>query len=398
MFVGDISSIRKLYDGNTANEYFYEIQKELKKQKIEYNEIVFPGYNLKDYKKLIKSQIPLESYITFTDFFNLGKIKNKDEFKAYIKLFEYPNYQLYSLAFFYNVSKKMLEKIKPNKIILTCSYTIKYAMIVAAKELGIETIELQHGSITEDSKGYFLNGVKKYVLPDYFISYSKEEEELLTKKSFFGKLQMLPLGCPRYDFLNDYKTNKKEFIEKYNISKDKKILFWATQPNDKSSTLLKEDSMNVECVFSTLQKKKDWFLIIKLHPRENYRESKKIYELINEKYNIDYLLLESNQEITYDCIYVANATIIKHTTVGMESILMNKPVINFELVKNLPLNLFTELSSKLIIKKKKDLSKYLNLVLDYKYIKLFKKERKIYVKNHFANFGSSSKKIVEHIK
>ncbi len=58
----------------------------------------------------------------------------------------------------YNFYNKLLEKRKPKQIILVCSYGYKMALVAASKKTGIETIELQHGTINKYHLGYSYPG------------------------------------------------------------------------------------------------------------------------------------------------------------------------------------------------------------------------------------------------
>jgi len=256
-------------------------------------------------------------------------------------------------------------------------------------------IELQHGVITPgDGYCYSKKLKNKIELPDYLITYGEYEKDLLTKKSIWNEDQIKALGCPRYDFLAYYKADKNKLKEKLKIPTNKKILFWPTQTHDSVMSKNYENELNSEEVFSTMKSNFDWFLIIKLHPNENYNKSYKFYSKYILKYNLDnVLILESDFISTYDCIFISNAVLIKHSTVGMESILLKKPVINFELKISWNLDIFKNLKTCLIIKEKGNLNKYLNTVTRLSYLRLFFKERDLFYKKHFANFGNSVEKV-----
>ncbi|OVE74922.1 hypothetical protein BVX95_00660 [archaeon D22] len=391
LFLGDPNYIKKLHNKKIASEYFEPIQDELTKSKISHNEIIFPGHKMSDIKKLNSKQVPLEYLITGQDFFKFSSL-DKKEFKAYLSLFQYSKIHKYTLNFFYNLGKKILSRIKPKIIILACSYTLKYSWVLAAKELGITTIEVQHGNINSDSKGYFKKGNKNYQAPDYFISFSDTDKMTLLKDGIFTSNQIVSLGSPRYDFLNSY--NKRIDVSRYGIQ-NKKIIFWPTQP---IRFLNGEGEKIINCVFKSLPKLTGYHLIIKMHPKETDLDQqfyKKIAKIHNAQ---NFTLLSHDDELTYDCISTSSVVILKNTTVGIESILMGKPVINFNISKGLPLTPFNDLKSKLLAKNSSQLEAAIKLSQKNSYKKVFLEERFKFINKYFTNLGNSSEKIVMFIE
>lgn len=55
----------------------------------------------------------------------------------------------------YSYYLKLLQKRKPKKILLVSAYTNKKAIVAAAKSLGIESVEIQHGVINNHEIGYY---------------------------------------------------------------------------------------------------------------------------------------------------------------------------------------------------------------------------------------------------
>jgi hypothetical protein len=322
--------------------------------------------------------------LKFNIFFRNNNIKNKLDYFIY-----------------YYIFLNMLEKLKPKKIIFTCYYGINYSLVVAAKDLEIKTIELQHGIITPNHPGYIYpkKYKNKFTLPDYLITYGNYEKELLIKHSIWDEKQVIPLGCPRYDFLANYKIDKDKLKEKLGIPKDNKILFWATQTHCPSMIENGENKLNAKETFKAIKKNKDWFLLIKFHPAENQNKSLKFYNYYKKKYKLNRcMILKYDVFNTYDFITLSDCVILKHSVVGKETILMNKPIINFSFKNDKHLMEYKILKSSLLIKKDNDLNKFLRLIKTEQYKKIFSKEREIYLKRHFSNFGNATQKIIDFIK
>ncbi len=83
----------------------------------------------------------------------------------------------YSLKYY----TRLLEQRRPKKIFLVVSYSwYKRALICAAKKLGIETVELQHGTFSPYHLGYNFPGVKTGIecFPDSFYTFGDYWNEL----------------------------------------------------------------------------------------------------------------------------------------------------------------------------------------------------------------------------
>lgn len=78
----------------------------------------------------------------------------------------------------------LFKVIQPKKLFVVCSYG-KEAAISAAKDLGIKTIELQHGTMSSEHLGYHFPGGKKEYFPDEFWAFGE----------FWLKNTALPIKC-----------------------------------------------------------------------------------------------------------------------------------------------------------------------------------------------------------
>ena len=276
-----------------------------------------------------------------------------------------------------------------------------YSLIAASKYFeNCKVVALQHGIIHENHFGYIFpkSEKKEHFFPNALISYGEYEKQLLTKKSIWKPDSIIPLGCPRYDFIKKIKPNKT-LRNKLKIEYNKKILFWPTQTHDELMTENGEWAASTDAVFKAMKNNPEWFLLIKLHPGENVKFSLKFYQKYKSKYKVSNVeILEFSQMHTFDSVALSDAVITKHSTVGLEALLMNKPVINLELKKSWDLSQFKELKSNLIVKKASDLNTFLKIIQTNKYKELFEKEVRKYISKHFSNWGNATNKISQLIK
>ncbi len=94
----------------------------------------------------------------------------------------------YSLKYY----TRLLERRRPEKIFLVVSYSwYKRALICAAKKLGIETVELQHGTFSPYHLGYNFPGVKTNIecFPDSFYTFGDYWNELAALPIAAGKIK-----------------------------------------------------------------------------------------------------------------------------------------------------------------------------------------------------------------
>ncbi len=393
IFLGDYASIEKDIDGTFRNKFYGNIITQL--GYISVLDIYFPTSEFLPLKKLGSKRIPFEKFIQFKDFL---KPKHHKAFPPFARRFELSNLEKRQMGILYKAGVRMIKQLQPKIIVLTCYNSSKYPIIVAAKDMEVKTIELQHGNMHETHKAYFFKKhIENYVFPDEIITYGKFESRVLQKKSIYKKEQIKVLGCPRYDFLRNLRIDRKDVLQKNKIP-NKKILFWPTQTHDRIMTRNGENELNAEAIFKGIKDKQDWFLLIKLHPNEDQDKGIKFYkEKARENGVKNYKILRAEEENTYNCISISKAVVLKHSTVGMESILMDVPIINLEIIESWSLKQFKELKSSLIVKKTGDVSKIIKKLETNKYKKIFSEARKKYIKEHFNNFGSATERIANYL-
>lgn len=108
---------------------------------------------------------------------------------------------------------KTFFKIKKPKKIIVVNSTGYEAMIDSAKQLGVPTYELQHGSPSRGKLNYdYASSIKKSTFPDYFLSFGKiwtEDIKLPIKKE-----NIIEIGFP---YLNQKLRSKLTSSKKENI-------------------------------------------------------------------------------------------------------------------------------------------------------------------------------------
>ena len=230
----------------------------------------------------------------------------------------------YVLTFksFYEVYIKLFNKLKPKEIYFLVNYG-QAPLIKAAKDLGIKTIEVQHGIF-----GYFH--------PGYCYPYKKDIEyfpdELYVWGEYFKNLSYLPKcnkKIVRLSFL------EKQFLSVKNISKLKRITVIGTSGDDKGAIetfLLKNKNLF-----------KNYEIIYKFHPSEYdnpilfhkneliknfnikfYKDEEPLYSLLKSS---EYII-SPRSTVVYEALELESKVILVKT-IGWEDMLDIKDYLYF---------------------------------------------------------------------
>lgn len=235
------------------------------------------GYFVLNKKKSIQVQFSGNQYEEFLNFLNQESF-NQNFLKKYTK----SNLEKWTAETFFhkvNFFTKTLQKIKPVQIMLLCYYTEdNFALIVAANQLGIKTIDMQHGPQTDihlsygswskiPSEGYSL-------LPSVFWSWDEYSKKVLNKwiKNNVN-YSVINIGNPWVDF---WKTADSD-------SEFKDYIFYSLQPNP----ITIEQLFPKPIIDFIKNKPYSWF--IRLHPRQmheienikNYLKKYDVLDLVN---------------------------------------------------------------------------------------------------------------------
>lgn len=170
---------------------------------------------------------------------NAAQIKNRIRYSACV-------YQSY-----YRNIQKYLVKIEPKSVIMTNAYGLRqFATIRASKELGIKTIELQHGLIGQYHVDYNFAepiGSERYC-PDYLFTFGE----------YWSDTCRSPLGLKKIAVGNRYIEHIEE-LNKDIIRDHNAVVFYSMKRNDFA---------DFACKFADLVKDLDYKVIFKYHPVE----------------------------------------------------------------------------------------------------------------------------------
>ncbi|MGB0454580.1 MAG: hypothetical protein ACPGJV_12805, partial [Bacteriovoracaceae bacterium] len=196
----------------------------------------------------------------------------KEEFQSPIKIEEIIRNKLIEFKAGYTVYRTLLKILKPKVLLCVVSYN-REALIQAAKDLGIKTAEIQHGTLNQFHFGYSYpeNFHQKKYFPDYFFSFGPHWSE--GTKLPLPKSKIMNTGFPEFENeANDYKGLEREEGEILFISQGS-VGIELSKFAAKLSKALKESSRSERVRY-------------RLHPGE-VTDWKVRYPWLNESENIE---------------------------------------------------------------------------------------------------------------
>ncbi len=197
----------------------------------------------------------------------------------------------------------------------------KLSYIAAAKELGIATIEIQHGIFGKDDPGYKWNEEslrykKSLIVPDKILVFGKHWQDILCNDGFWSRQEVIATGSSLMDmFISNLDKNIQEKTNALNI-------VFPTQ------WIVREESIKFFMEFFKLlseRKAAGVNVQIKLHPAETeyldtYRKMQEIYP--------DYCDLITSNKSSLSYIYQSDLTVGYFSTCLLESLGLGVPVVS----------------------------------------------------------------------
>ena len=214
------------------------------------------------------------------------------------------------LNFQYDFKKyvDLFEKRKPKMVFVVVAYE-NHAIVAAAKHLGIEVIELQHGTITDYHLGYSypektrLNGEIPY-FPDKVLSFG--DYWMNEETSPIPKENVIPIGFSYFE------EQSKDFIDIDAI--DNQVLFISQGVIGKYLSKM---------AFEFAKAQNDLEIIYKLHPGE-YETWKQNYPELVEASAFDNFKVIDNSEIPlYKLLAESNYQVGAFSTAIYEGLMFN---------------------------------------------------------------------------
>ena len=249
--------------------------------------------------------------------------------------FKYLFRVLLELTHFY-MFKKILDS-KPIKCIIIGDNTYRYGLLFElSKKYKIPCIcpvnlnSLSMSKFTSDN--HYINHC--YSIEDKYISEIKDKKQALNEindyfnKRYNGEIEQHDVLKA---FKNKTKLSKDEFLDKYNLNRDKKIIvimphIFCDAPHGYPNTIFDDYYEWLEFTIVQLKKNKNINLLFKEHPSASLYNEENILSNILDKYEIGGHLIDKNEN-TSSVILHADVVVTCGGTIGLEFSCQGKPVI-----------------------------------------------------------------------
>ena len=349
-----------------ANEYLQKIESIFSNDEIFDNLFNFNNYNL---WKLVKNKL-LETYK--------------------IRLYDY----VLSLKF----SKNLFKKINVSCILGLNEIGETEKSIIASKNNKIPTILLEHGFSNFSSESARFGILANYSnFNDKIAVWSDKQKSFLIDFFKLDPSRIIVSGSPRHDYLFE---NNEPTIN----TKNKTILIAPTPITQIQGFDTTDIHLQYELILRkilTTLKKLNCNIVIKLHPSQNIHNKmiKNLVSQIDKKIPI-HLISPINELIDLsDIVITITPESWAPSTIILESLIQNRPIININLDKHLQEFDFIKTESILSISNNSDVEKNISdLILDDELQDKLIQNGQKFVKTFLHNPGTASLTLAEKIK
>lgn len=194
----------------------------------------------------------------------------------------------------------------------------------AARDLGITTIGIQHGSIHALHPAYIFakedSAMNK--LPDFTVVWGEYSKEMLTQKSNYDEARVIVIGQPRTDFISEKLLEENALVSKF-LRTNKKIVLFATQPqrDEKLRRLTAADVIKCSDQLGNV------LLVLKIHPSEDVNYYEQIIADCKVRSEVQ---IVKNEIDLYQSLNMADLVMTCFSTVGAEAVILRKPLITVD--------------------------------------------------------------------
>lgn len=236
---------------------------------------------------------------------------------------------------FIEAAKKILEDEKPDVVLMHDEYgALQLSLINAARDKDVPTISIQHGIISEEQISYVHEpahitgdrGELLFPVPDRMCVWSDIARQNLVRISNFPESVPVVTGDPKVDFLPDAigRFERKKILSRLGIPEENKVVLFATEnlPSPEEKMLITSSAFKALAAFP------ECHVLIKMHPNE---ADSGYYENSARKLGLKQYSIIRDANL-YEALYVSDLVILSYSTVAVEAMRMEKPVMSLDLL------------------------------------------------------------------
>ena len=200
---------------------------------------------------------------------------------------------------------------------------------------------------------------------------------------------MIITGNPAWDYLKGKKWDREKLYNQLGLPQDKKIILLA------ATNMPDERDRLAHATIKAMAQLPQYRLILKLHPEEELG----YYKQLLKEYNVKATIV-MELSLLHPLISISEVVITAYSTVGLESLLLGKPVIDVNLTNRPYYQDYVAEGVALGIRKEEELVKAIqSLAEDTQVRKLLGKNRKKYLYEHaYKQDGRAGERVVKLIE
>ena len=405
--------------------FFGSIIDQLKKEKLKFNVVQFDRLHKNSFSSLFKcsdaKNTPIGKY------YDKATLKRKKLLKKEIKqnladiytggklkeLYQYDGIDIYDImreeldfisktmpnviSDILCLSESIITKEKPKIVVVNSEFDFYgKGLMAAARKKDVKSVALKFGEVVEE--GFCDVTPNIDILPDYKCVDSQKTKDSLVKKFSYPKDRILIVGEPRYDALVRNDWNREGFFKELGLKSGLKTISII----DEGWRMRECQHKAIKVIAGLMKRQNDIQMIIKVHPSEKKRMVK-FYWGILKNFDSDVrkrvrIIKDFN---TSKILFFSNIVVTVFSTVAMEAIISNKPLIliNFDR-EHIELFPFKEAGGALTAYEEEEFMKYIKMMVSNSELdEKLRKGRAITASRYFLkNDGLASKRVVDLIK
>lgn len=288
------------------------------------------------------------------------------------------------------LAEQVIRKIKPKTIIVSdvSDFEAKSFTLIGREE-NIPSICIQYGMLGPHNSEW------RYFSQDYVGAFDSESARII-KKHGIPENRIFLTGNPRFDSYRNNPSLREYIRKKLDVPLASKMITFMSVPfaPEGVGTIESHISQNeheelLGEVYSVAGKHQNWFLVVKPHPEEPLRVHLKFQTSLNGRAN--YFRIAQGF-IAYEMINASDVIITCHSTTGLETIYMNKPLITINLTGKPDYVDYASSGAACPVRSKHKLSSVIESYMnDATFCQRYESGRKAYIKrNSLFSKGQSS--------
>ncbi len=297
-------------------------------------EILFKNVNQKEHSIFLKKFQKIISSNEFQNYFHYNGVSLWRQLEDVFRKMEHSPYIPYWLTLIDSLTR-YFSSVKPKAIFLPYETgPLALAFIVAASRLGIKTIGIQHGIITEYESAYSHQKFASkefpfgFINPNKLLLFGEITKEILIQNNY-PEERLEIFGNPTFFHLEKIKKllDPNILYEKYGLQKNQNIILFIPpalieyyESGDKYNYNIKVWQQ----LLNDFHDKPDYQIILKAHPRDNLS----LYEKILSKYDSKNIRIEKGSLL--ELITISSVVISTTSNAIIDSLCFRKPVVQIK--------------------------------------------------------------------